>query len=311
MDDIKCLVCQSIFSKERELHGHLKSHKIKIEEYYLKYYSKKDLLTGEPIPFKNREQYLTTDFLCKDNLKIWFNSSDLENQIKFIESFVRERIERKGLVFIPSQVELKSLMCPSLITIKKIIPNYIQFFENLGLINRLSLKTEVIETNKDSNPILIDTREQSPLFFRYEIKKKISSLPYGDYKLEKDPLPQKLAIERKSLSDFVSTFSTGFDRFKRELDRATNANCYLVVLVEQSSNDALNFKKRNLISPRLLVTEEYVFHNVRSLMQSNKNIQFLFVDSRSEASRLVEKILYFGNLHLKYDLQLEYDLKEL
>lgn len=311
MGEILCVVCQSRFGSEKEFNKHLRGHKLKIEDYYLTYYNKKDLFTQEVIPFKNREQYLSSNFLNKGNLKLWFTSSDLQTKIKFIENFILDRINRKNLIFFPSQVELRSLMCPSLLTVSKEIPNYKNIFTNLGLIEKTISQPPKPNFIDITNPILIDTREQTPLFFRKELTKKVAQLNYGDYKLERDLLDQKLVIERKSLPDFVSTLSTGFDRFSREIERATNDNSYIVVLIESSLKNALNFKRLNLVSPKIAITEDYVFHNVRQLLQTYKNIQFLFSENRDESSRLVEKILYAGNLHLKYDLQMEYDLKEL
>ena len=79
--------------------------------------------------------------------------------------------------------------------------------------------------------IVIDTREQTPWSFPPELAETTrGTLHEGDYALEGD---EDFAIERKSLSDFLGTISTGWERFKRELARM-DAKLYRtkVIIVE-------------------------------------------------------------------------------
>ena len=65
--------------------------------------------------------------------------------------------------------------------------------------------------------IIIDTREQRPWAFDLEDADcRVDTLRTGDYAIEGDEL---FAIERKSLDDFLSTISTGWERFQREIVR--------------------------------------------------------------------------------------------
>ena len=65
--------------------------------------------------------------------------------------------------------------------------------------------------------IIIDTREQTPWSFPdYMANVQIGTLSAGDYALAGDA---QFSIERKSLDDFLGTISSGWERFKRELDR--------------------------------------------------------------------------------------------
>jgi len=57
-----CKICSEQFESEKSLHMHLRSHKITLAEYYTQYYPRENLLTGEPLPFKNKEQYFDRDF---------------------------------------------------------------------------------------------------------------------------------------------------------------------------------------------------------------------------------------------------------
>lgn len=72
LNDFTCLIDNKAFDNEKDLHNHLKKLKVKQSDYYLKYYNKKDLFTGEPIQFKNREQYFNADFTGRDTMKKWF-----------------------------------------------------------------------------------------------------------------------------------------------------------------------------------------------------------------------------------------------
>lgn len=65
--------------------------------------------------------------------------------------------------------------------------------------------------------IIIDTREKRPWAFGSEYADtRVETLRTGDYAIDGDEL---FAIERKSLDDFLSTISTGWERFQREIDR--------------------------------------------------------------------------------------------
>lgn len=69
--------------------------------------------------------------------------------------------------------------------------------------------------------IVIDTREQTPFHFDEHLAKvSRGTLKTGDYACKDD---HAFAVERKSLGDFLSTISTGWPRFVREMDRARAA----------------------------------------------------------------------------------------
>ena len=59
------------------------------------------------------------------------------------------------------------------------------------------------------------------------------------------------------------------------------------------------------------VTPDYIFHNVRKLIQAYPHVQFLFVKGRVEASEMIKKIFTCGCAYKKIDLQLAYDTKML
>jgi hypothetical protein len=85
--------------------------------------------------------------------------------------------------------------------------------------------------------ITIDKREQRPWSFSPEVAKvRMGTVRTGDYCVTGD---KGFAVERKSLNDFLGTISTGWDRFKREINRASVAGFHLPVIVEARFSDIL------------------------------------------------------------------------
>ena len=71
-----CKICSSEFTQSKELHFHLRSHKITLAEYYTKYFPRFNLLTGDPLPFKNKDQYFGKDFSSREQLIQWCDAGD-------------------------------------------------------------------------------------------------------------------------------------------------------------------------------------------------------------------------------------------
>ena len=65
------------------------------------------------------------------------------------------------------------------------------------------------------------------------------------------------------------------------------------------------------MSKKIKASPEFIFHNVRELMQTYENLHFLFVKGRVEAVRVIEKLFLKGKDYHKVDLQLAYDLRKL
>ena len=165
------------------------------------------------------------------------------------------------------------------------------------------------EYEKPQYSIHVDTREQLPLKWD-NYPTQSMTLSVGDYTFSEPKLTCNCYIERKSLADFISTLSVrNFERFEKEIIRAKEMEANLIVLVEDSLSNAMNFKYLPYISKKIKVTPEYIFHNVRQLIQKYPHVQFLFVKGRKESKRVIKKIFFSGCLHKSIDLQLTYDLK--
>ena len=141
---------------------------------------------------------------------------------------------------------------------------------------------------------------------------EVQGLKFGDYSFYDAEKAGNVFVERKSLNDFIGTLSGGFERFEREIERAKEAKAYLVILVEEGLSNAIKFNVMEQIARiGMKVTPEYVFHNVRELIQRHNHIQFLFVKGREEAADMIQKLFSYGEQIRQVDLQYRYDTKNL
>ena len=79
--------------------------------------------------------------------------------------------------------------------------------------------------------VIVDSREQSPFTFkhdRYGVHIQQGTLTVGDYSLA--GLTDKVAVERKELSDLVQCLGQERERFERELQRRAALDAFAVVI---------------------------------------------------------------------------------
>lgn len=305
-----CKNCEESFDSLRGLHGHLKSHNMRQAEYYQKYYPRYDKFSGEIIKFKNRDQYFDSEFNSRSSLKGWVESVSDQEVKDYCIKLLSERKQEKGLIYAPSQIELKSLMFPPLNFFKERRISYLNMCKDLGLKIKFdySVRLKEADLNEDHS-IYVDTREQKPLDINVNIE--VKKLNYGDYTLNDESICANVYVERKSLIDFIGTLSKGYDRFKSEIERAAIDGAYIIVVVESPYNTAYNFNKVPVIRNKVKATPEFIFHRLRELCQSYHNVQFLFVKNRSESSLKIKKILSCYGKCRQTDLQYLYDINEL
>jgi len=305
-----CKVDGKEFKDEKSLHLSLKSYGLNKVKYYQKYFERRDLLTKELINFKTKEQYFNSDFNDKNNMKKWLKEQSIDKAQEYCKSLLIKRKEDKKLTYSPSQVELRTIMAPSIIFYNKIFNDYYDICSSIGLENKYIHPKNIIHQFKNKlilrDTIYVDTREQS--WLKFDIPFEIKTLSFGDYSCNNDNC--NCFIERKSLSDFISTLSVkNFDRFENEIKKAKENNSYIIVMVEETLTNALSFPYLPHISKSIKATPEYIFHNVRQLIQEHDNLQFLFVDGRKEMTRIIEAVFASKCFYKKIDLQLAYDMK--
>ena len=315
---VSCIICDDSFEGDRQLHSHLKTHKMRMAEYYQKYYPRYDLHDNKIIRFKNKKQYFSSDFNNKKNLKSWLDSVSESEAIGYCVNFLHTRIEEKKIEYAPCQIELRSLMTPPVQYYDELFKGYYKLCKDMGLKIKYHNTDEIVsreEYNKPEYFIYVDTREQKPLRFKRGIE--IKKLDFGDYSFSSKTDSCNCYIERKSLSDFIGTMSKGYERFCKEIERAESMEANLIILVEAKLSNAIHFNHQfkrgsgEKVFKNVRATPEFIFHNVRKLIQKYPDIQFLFVNGRKEASRVTEKIFTCDCDYEGVDLQLAYDLKKL
>jgi|TARA_R110002020_G_scaffold204020_1_gene407864 hypothetical protein len=308
----KCKNCGKEFDKDRGLHLHIKAHKLSIKDYYHQYFPRHDKHTGDLIKFKNKEQYFSSDFNNKRNLKSWLSKIPTSQAKEYCKELLVKRKKEKGLVYTLTEVELRTLPIPPIHFYESLFGSYYSLCEEIGYKNKFEkvpTKKNYRETFNKDHLIYIDSREQNPLEID-DFPTEVKGLKFGDYCLNDKKKTRNTYIERKSVPDLIGTLSSGLERFKNEINRASEEKAYMVVLVERTLADCLAFNRlKHVYKKNTRVTPDFIFHNVRDLIQEFSHIQFLFVNGRDECVRIVKKLLLSGALKEKYDLQLAYDLK--
>jgi len=112
--------------------------------------------------------------------------------------------------------------------------------------------------------IKIDSREQQPLPIIKENMISgvvIDGLPFADYWCEWEPGSEKagyncempICFERKSIPDLFGTLTSGYSRFKREIERATENGFKIVLIIEGSLSEVLAGSKHSTVKGESIV----------------------------------------------------------
>lgn len=297
----KCHIDGQEFETEHALHNYVSRRlKVKLEDYYQKYEPRHDLLTGDIIEFKNKEFYSHTLFNTRENLVKYLKTSPHES---VISESIELRKKAKNLRYAPSTVEARTSILPTPLLVKKLGFDYNEICLNVGLDTRYEYDV-VLETDDRPLSVLIDTREQKPLKLNADVT--VSKLDFGDYTSSSHY--KSVFIERKSLIDLCGTLSQGFERFQKELSRASAMDAYIVVCVEENLNNLATVGKTHQTS-HVKASPDFLGVRIRALCQQFTNVQFLFVDGRVQMTEIVEKILRLNNDVKALDLQYLYDAK--
>lgn len=132
----------------------------------------------------------------------------------------------------------------------------------------------------DRIAVVVDTREQQGYEFNPERVTVVRrALPAGDYSLEGHEA--SVAVERKSLEDFVSTVIRDRERFHRELNKLQSyqASC---IVVEANLRDVLEGCYRSRAHPNAIlgaILSIVVDFGVPVYFCSDRQAACLFVES--------------------------------
>jgi hypothetical protein len=297
---VKCKICGAEFKTERSLHTHIKAHGILLSEYYITYYPRYNLYTGELIPFKNKEQYFNTFFSNNIELEKWAATAEHEHVQQILLLMLKNRIISKNLKYAPNHLELKLLELPEIKIYKEFFGSYNEACRRLQvepLLNK-SIKSKFLKENKNLNEleILIDTREQQPLTFKNSILQK---LDFGDYTAAGE-MYSRTYIDRKSETDFKSTMTVGYDRFCNEMDRCVSFDSFMYIVVESSIEKII--RNNNYGAHKSNLT--FVWHQMRLISHNfAKNCQFIFSGGRKRSENLIKLLLHAGPEMWNSDIQ--------
>jgi len=131
--------------------------------------------------------------------------------------------------------------------------------------------------------IVIDSREQRPWTFSSERVGGVvtAALPAGDYSLQGQET--QIAVERKSLEDYIGTIIHAHDRFARELAiLKTYPRAWIVV--EGSLDDILHGRYDSRAHPKSLLA-------LTASVMASYGIPVIFAADRPSACALVEELL--------------------
>lgn len=132
--------------------------------------------------------------------------------------------------------------------------------------------------------IIIDTREKAAFDFLSQsgdIETERGTLALGDYSLA--GMTERVAVERKSLSDLVMCLGTERERFQRELMRAAALEAFCVV-VEATWQDLAAGRYRSKLSPASGMASVLAF-------MARHRIPFLFAGNRANAEAVTAGFL--------------------
>lgn len=300
---LKCKVCGEEFNYFAELQKHLRYyHKLSAKTYFETWVKRIDRFNGKKIEYKSFDQYITCDFTDKKNYKSWLKTLSKEECTDYFKSKLIQYCNLKNLTIAPSQVECQSINCLLSVSTIEVFSgiSYNDLCKKIELPSRFNYKIPVEIPYTPIPQIIVDSREQKP--FKFEKYTLIESkLEYGDYSLHPN---NKLAIERKSLSDLYGTLSGGRERFEREIEKAKKLEGYIVVVVESTLNNMM-YQKQKFGK----ASGEFIAHNMRKLLRTYDNLQFVFCDNREDAKNKTLHILAMNEQACKIDLQYYFDTK--
>ncbi len=136
----------------------------------------------------------------------------------------------------------------------------------------------------------IDSREQLPLKFRESVFDSIvvAGLPFGDYWAEIEvsegvwhEIP--IVFERKSLGDLFGTMGQGYERFKREMGRAKEAGCHLVLVIEGSIEEVHKGYEHSQIEGKSMLKK-------LAMLRVRHDLEVQFFNGRREMARWIEEV---------------------
>ena len=131
--------------------------------------------------------------------------------------------------------------------------------------------------------LICDSREQKCLDFKgIEGVDKIEEmgLSFGDYNAIVHDKVVPIVIERKSIGDLFGTMTQGYARFKREMERAKEANFKLILAVEGTYSEVWEGYKHSQFEGPSMVKK-------LAMMQVRYDLETWYCESRRVMARRI------------------------
>lgn len=136
--------------------------------------------------------------------------------------------------------------------------------------------------------IIVDTREQLPLWDVEHKEARLQKLDEGDYTT--DELLNVAHIERKSGNDLYGSLIQGHERFRAEILRAKEKNIILAVFVECPKADFVGKKFKGGFR---LKTPSATLGKILKTFQEKYEIEFVWCENRDDLRD--KMVLWFVN----------------
>ena len=143
--------------------------------------------------------------------------------------------------------------------------------------------------------IIVDTREQKPLWTHNITRKKLDE---GDYNTEK--LINKIAIERKTLQDLYGSIIQQHKRFKNEINRAIQKNKKFYLIIQGTRQD---FITKNFPGGYYLKLKTPILAKILTTIEKQNYIQFYWCKNTKEMRNTVKKIIQTETEHTQTTTQ--------
>lgn len=140
----------------------------------------------------------------------------------------------------------------------------------------------------DTMTIIVDTREQRPWTFGGALRIERAALPAGDYSIA--GFETSVAIERKSLDDFVQSVTWERRRFLRERDRLRSYELK-TILVEAGVPDVWAHRYRSKTTPQAVIASALA-------IEQDYGISTTWAGSRDSAEKIAAMML--SRFHRKH-----------
>ncbi len=146
----------------------------------------------------------------------------------------------------------------------------------------ITLRQDAMSSQTEELQIVVDTREGRPYSFPGATAK---ALPAGDYSIL--GYEHRIAVERKSLDDWLGTVLRSRDRFAREIEKLRHYD-FAAIIVEATPQDILAGRYTSKISPAS------AFGITSELMVRFRPVHVILAGDRPHARLLTEKLLHFA-----------------